>query len=196
MVLLHNHYNNNYSRETFSWFSFLSNGCTNFVLILFMCFTVIENVTTTMIIPDLKMTHFWNWQFDKCPRGPQEIPGACILRERSQGHCWKRGRLSLPQPLPLEASEKTSTSWLDGEGRGNTDWANSGVEIGDSLQLKLLWKRVRRKNLWHKSTFLERKGKRGQQKKKRPCSFFFPLPHIAKNLLARVTPLRCLLLLV
>ena len=130
-----------------------------------------------MIIPDLKMPHFWNWQFHKCPRGPQEIPGACILRERSLGHCWKRGRLSLPQPLPLKASEKTSTSWLDGEGRGNTDWANSGVEIGDSLQLKLLWKRVRRKNLWHKSTFLERKGKRGQQKKTSLFLLFPSPPH-------------------
>ena len=82
MVLLHNHDNNNYSRKKRKSRKCFSNGCTNFVLILFKCFTVVENVTTTMIIPDLKCS-----TSDKCLRGPQEIPGACILRELSLGHC-------------------------------------------------------------------------------------------------------------
>ena len=116
VVIVNSNSNNNYSRKKRKSRKCFSKGCINFVLILFKCFTVVENVTTTMIIPDLKCP-----TSDKCLRGPQEIPGACILRERSLGHCWKRGGLSLPQPLPIEASEKTSTRWLDGEGRGNTD---------------------------------------------------------------------------
>ena len=107
VVIVNSNSNNNYSRKKRKSRKCFSKGCINFVLILFKCFTVVENVTTTMIIPDLKCP-----TSDKYLRGPQEIPGACILQERS---------LSLPQPLPLEASEKTSTRWLDGEGRGNTD---------------------------------------------------------------------------
>ena len=86
----------------------------------FKCFTVVENVTTTMIIPELKSPTF----------GTDNLTNAQGVLKKYRGHLsyenvpWDiagNGRLSLPQPLPLEASEKTSTRWLDGEGKGNTD---------------------------------------------------------------------------